>query len=47
MSDNPVTEEVEKFNRKSLKKVETQEKNFLPTTEIIEQEKKANTEGGK
>ena len=32
---------VEGFNRQSLKKQETVEKNVLPTKEIIEEEKKA------
>lgn len=31
MSDNPVKEEVQKFNRSSLKKTETKEKQFMPT----------------
>lgn len=34
MSDaNPVNQEVEQFNKKQLKKTNTQEKNHLPTKE--------------
>ncbi|KAL2077570.1 hypothetical protein ACEWY4_027074 [Coilia grayii] len=41
MSDNnPVTEEVQKFDKKCLKKTETAEKNYLPTKEDLELEKK-------
>jgi len=39
MSDKPDVEEVTKFDKTKLKKVETQEKNPLPTKETIEQEK--------
>ncbi|XP_058653644.1 thymosin beta 1 [Onychostoma macrolepis] len=46
MSDNPVKEEVQKFDKKCLKKTNTAEKNTLPTKEDIEQEKKAG-DGGK
>merc|ERR1711931_264578 len=48
-AENPVTDEVKDFNRKSLKKTETKEKNPLPTKEVIEAEKKevAVTEGVK
>ncbi|KAK6473606.1 thymosin beta-like [Huso huso] len=46
MSDKPVIkEDVEKFNKKSLKRVSTSEKNTLPNQETIEQEKKLNAEG--
>ncbi|XP_013861490.1 thymosin beta-a [Austrofundulus limnaeus] len=46
MSDaNPVNEEVEHFNKKQLKKTNTQEKNHLPTKEEIEEEKKAMKDG--
>ncbi|XP_041111681.1 thymosin beta-15A homolog [Polyodon spathula] len=46
MSDKPVIkEDVEKFNKKSLKKINTAEKNTLPSQETIEQEKKLNAEG--
>ncbi|XP_039550186.1 thymosin beta 1 [Pimephales promelas] len=42
MSDNnPVKEEVQKFDKKCLKKTNTAEKNTLPTQADIEQEKKA------
>ncbi|XP_073677137.1 thymosin beta 1 [Garra rufa] len=41
MSDNPVKEEVKQFDKKCLKKTNTQEKNTLPTKADIEQEKKA------
>ncbi|XP_070692986.1 thymosin beta 1 [Pempheris klunzingeri] len=40
MGDNPVTTEVEKFDKKCLKKTETKEKNTLPTQAEIEEEKK-------
>ncbi|XP_053180062.1 thymosin beta 1 [Scomber japonicus] len=43
--DNPVKEEVQQFNKKSLRKTSTNEKNHLPTKEEIEEEKKANKEG--
>lgn len=33
MSDNPVKEEVENFNRRSLKKTETSVKQRIPTKE--------------
>ncbi|XP_072519003.1 thymosin beta 1 [Salminus brasiliensis] len=41
MSDNPVKQEVQNFDKKCLKKTNTAEKNTLPTKEDIEQEKKA------
>ncbi|XP_056626433.1 thymosin beta 1 [Triplophysa dalaica] len=42
MSDKiPVKTEVQTFDKKSLKKTNTAEKNTLPTKEDIEQEKKA------
>ncbi|KAL4648851.1 Thymosin beta-a-like [Arapaima gigas] len=41
MSDNPVKEEVQNFDKKCLKKTTTAEKNTLPTKEDIEQEKRA------
>lgn len=42
MSDNnPVKDEVQKFDKKCLKKTNTAEKNTLPTQEDIEQEKKS------
>ncbi|XP_010771603.1 thymosin beta-10-like [Notothenia coriiceps] len=40
MADKPDISEVEKFDKAKLKKTETQEKNVLPTQDIIEQEKK-------
>ncbi|NP_001159390.1 thymosin beta 1 [Danio rerio] len=46
MSDNPVKAEVQNFDKKCLKKTNTEEKNVLPTKEDIEQEKKAG-EGAK
>ncbi|XP_016105835.1 thymosin beta-a-like [Sinocyclocheilus grahami] len=46
MSDNPVNEEVQQFDKRCLKKTNTEEKNTLPTKADIEQEKKA-AEGGK
>ncbi|XP_058469339.1 thymosin beta-4 [Solea solea] len=39
MSDKPDVKEVESFDKTKLKKTATQEKNTLPTTETIEQEK--------
>ncbi|KAM3864667.1 thymosin beta-11-like [Diretmus argenteus] len=39
MSDKPNIAEVSSFDKTKLKKTETQEKNTLPTKEIIEQEK--------
>ncbi|CAF99098.1 unnamed protein product [Tetraodon nigroviridis] len=44
MSDNPVKQEVENFNRRSLKKTETKMNTSLPTKEDIEQEKQAQKE---
>ncbi|KAG5264010.1 hypothetical protein AALO_G00271130 [Alosa alosa] len=45
MSDNnPVTQEVQTFDKKCLKKTNTAEKNSLPTKEDIEAEKKAAAE---
>ncbi|XP_036425294.1 thymosin beta 1 [Colossoma macropomum] len=41
MSDNPVKQEVQNFDKKCLKKTNTAEKNTLPTQEDIEQEKRA------
>ncbi len=41
MSDKPSVEEVVSFDKTTLKKTETQEKNVLPTKDDIEQEKKA------
>ncbi|XP_017329693.1 thymosin beta 1 [Ictalurus punctatus] len=46
MSDHPVKQEVQNFDKRCLKKTNTAEKNSLPTKEDIEQEKKA-AEGGK
>ncbi|XP_026796404.1 thymosin beta 1 [Pangasianodon hypophthalmus] len=46
MSDNPVKQEVQNFDKRCLKKTSTEEKNTLPTKEDIEQEKKA-AEAGK
>ncbi|KAK5891290.1 thymosin beta-10-like [Pseudochaenichthys georgianus] len=40
MADKPDISEVEKFDKAKLKKTETQEKNVLPTQDIIEQERK-------
>ncbi|XP_070819561.1 thymosin beta 1 [Chaetodon trifascialis] len=45
MSDNPVNQEVQNFNKGKLKKTETAEKNHIPTKEEIEEEKKAIKEG--
>uniref|UniRef100_A0A3Q3JME6 Thymosin beta n=1 Tax=Monopterus albus TaxID=43700 RepID=A0A3Q3JME6_MONAL len=39
MSDKPDVKEVISFDKTKLKKIETQEKNPLPTKETIEQEK--------
>ncbi|XP_069842477.1 thymosin beta-15A homolog [Dendropsophus ebraccatus] len=39
MADKPDVSEVEKFDRKKLRKTNTEEKNTLPTKEDIEQEK--------
>ncbi|XP_006005968.1 thymosin beta-12-like [Latimeria chalumnae] len=41
MANKPDVSEVTTFNKQGLKKTETQEKNPLPTKEMIEQEKKA------
>lgn len=41
MSDKPYMAETEWFNKLKLTKIETQEKNLLPSKETIEQEKKA------
>ncbi|XP_026860764.1 thymosin beta 1 [Electrophorus electricus] len=41
MSDNPVKDEVQNFDKKCLKKTCTAEKNTLPTKEDIEKEKAA------
>ncbi|XP_032281300.1 thymosin beta-4-like [Halichoerus grypus] len=41
MSDKPDMAEIEKFDKPKLKKTETQEKNPLPSKEMIEQEKQA------
>ncbi|XP_051276587.1 thymosin beta 1 [Dicentrarchus labrax] len=45
MSDNPVTKEVETFNKSKLRKTATEEKNHMPTKDEIEEEKKAIKEG--
>ncbi|KAK2849296.1 hypothetical protein Q5P01_009130 [Channa striata] len=42
---NPVSAEVESFNKQKLRKTSTEEKNHLPTKEEIEAEKKAMKEG--
>ncbi|XP_049451142.1 thymosin beta-4 [Epinephelus fuscoguttatus] len=39
MADKPDISEVTSFDKSKLKKTETEEKNTLPTKEIIEQEK--------
>ncbi|XP_062864634.1 thymosin beta-b isoform X1 [Trichomycterus rosablanca] len=39
MADKPDISEISQFDKSKLKKTETQEKNTLPTKEIIEQEK--------
>ena len=39
MADKPDISEVASFDKSKLKKVETQEKNPLPTKETIDQEK--------
>ena len=41
VSDKPDIGEIDKFNKSKLKKTETQEKNPLPSKEMIEQEKQA------
>ena len=41
MSDQPDMAEIEKVDKSKLKKMETQEKNPLPSKETIEQEKQA------
>ncbi|XP_074820500.1 thymosin beta-15A homolog isoform X2 [Natator depressus] len=41
MCDRPDLSEVEKFDKKKLKKTATEEKNTLPSKEIIEQEKES------
>ncbi|XP_042196103.1 thymosin beta-11-like [Callorhinchus milii] len=40
MSDKPNLVEIKGFDRTKLKKIETKEKNPLPTKETIEQEKR-------
>uniref|UniRef100_A0A3Q1EPW9 Thymosin beta 1 n=1 Tax=Acanthochromis polyacanthus TaxID=80966 RepID=A0A3Q1EPW9_9TELE len=40
MNDNPVKQEVTKFDKKKLKKTNTEERTHMPTKEI-EEEKKA------
>ncbi|XP_078011843.1 thymosin beta-4-like [Phascolarctos cinereus] len=39
MSDKPDTPEIQKFDKSKLKKTEAQEKNPLPSKEMIEKEK--------
>ncbi|XP_015455731.1 thymosin beta-4-like [Pteropus alecto] len=39
MSNKPYMAETERFDKLKLMKIETQEKNLLPSKEIIEQEK--------
>ncbi|XP_020819089.1 thymosin beta-15A homolog [Phascolarctos cinereus] len=39
MCDKPDLSEVEKFDKKKLKKTSTEEKNTFPSKETIEQEK--------
>ncbi|XP_060910580.1 thymosin beta-4 [Labrus mixtus] len=41
MSDKPDLTEVSSFDKTKLKKTETEEKNTLPTKEMVEQEKAA------
>ncbi|XP_069842635.1 thymosin beta-15A homolog [Dendropsophus ebraccatus] len=41
MADKPDLSEVEKFDVRSLRKTNTEEKNTLPSKETIEQEKEA------
>ncbi|XP_060061048.1 thymosin beta-4-like [Erinaceus europaeus] len=41
MSDKPDMAEIQKFCKSKLKKTETQEKNPLPSKEMIGQEKQA------
>ncbi|CAI5768133.1 thymosin beta-15B [Podarcis lilfordi] len=41
MCDKPDLSEVEKFDKKKLKKTNTEEKNTLPSQETIEQEKES------
>ncbi|XP_036896235.1 thymosin beta-4-like [Sturnira hondurensis] len=41
MSDKPDMAKVGKFGKLKLKKTETQEKNPLPSKEMVEQEKQA------
>ncbi|XP_058626375.1 thymosin beta-b [Onychostoma macrolepis] len=39
MADKPDINEISQFDKTKLKKIETKEKNTLPTKETIEQEK--------
>ena len=41
MSDRPNMSMINGFQRGSMKKVETKEKNTLPTKDVIEEEKKS------
>ncbi|XP_044767688.1 thymosin beta-10-like [Neomonachus schauinslandi] len=41
MADKPDMGEISSFDKAKLKKMETQEKNTLPTEETIEQEKRS------
>ncbi|XP_014065330.1 thymosin beta-b [Salmo salar] len=39
MADKPDVSEIAQFDKTKLKKTETEEKNTLPTKEVIDQEK--------
>ncbi|CAD7674108.1 unnamed protein product [Nyctereutes procyonoides] len=41
MSDKPDMAQIEKFDKSKLKKTETQEKNPLPSKEILREQEKA------
>lgn len=41
MSDRPDMSMISRFERASMKKVETKEKNTLPTKDVIDEEKKS------
>ncbi|XP_026803391.1 thymosin beta-b [Pangasianodon hypophthalmus] len=43
MADKPDISEISHFDKSKLKKTETQEKNTLPTKEVIEQEKQCDS----
>lgn len=45
MGDKIPVKEVENFDKKKLRKTSTQERNTLPTQEVIEQEKRETEKG--